>query len=78
MDFILTAGASSIILWDRSGDQSIRILDLESRQVIKQLHGPTEEVYDLEYSPDNKFLVATSKDRSTRIYDVQEKRRIQK
>jgi WD40 repeat protein len=57
-----------------SRDQSIRIWDLESRQVIKQLHGPTEDVYDLEYSPDGRLLVATSKDRSIRIYDVREEK----
>ena len=38
--------------------------------MIKRLHGPTQDIYDLEFSPDGKLLVATSKDRSTRVYDL--------
>jgi WD40 repeat protein len=39
--------------------------------VITELHGPTDDIYDVEFSPDSRLLAATSKDRSARLYEIE-------
>jgi WD40 repeat protein len=40
--------------------------------VVKTFHGPTEDIYDVAFSPDNQWLAAASRDRTIRVYDLKE------
>ena len=40
--------------------------------MVKTLYGPTQDVYDVAFSPDSRLLAAASKDRTIRIYNLEE------
>jgi len=50
----------------------VKIWDIETRQEIKTLHGSTQQVFDVAFSPDCRLLAVASQDRSIRIYDMKE------
>ncbi|RKZ90371.1 MAG: hypothetical protein DRR19_10270 [Candidatus Parabeggiatoa sp. nov. 1] len=54
---------------DDYGKSIVYLLELNSGEVFKKLKGHVNEVYDLTFSPDGKYLVTTSTD-SIRLWEV--------
>ena len=55
-----------------SEDCLIRIWDLESRQVIHSISCHKQEVYAVEYTPDGRYLISGSGDRTMKIISIEE------
>src|SRR2546425_5587225 len=52
------------------GDAKIRFLDTATGEVQRTLTGHTNVVYRSIFSPDEKLLASSSRDRTARIWDV--------
>jgi WD40 repeat protein len=46
------------------------IWDLENQKIIRTISGHGSAITDLDFSPDNKFLLTASRDRTSRIFEV--------
>ncbi|KAJ7510043.1 Utp21 specific WD40 associated putative domain-containing protein [Mycena galericulata] len=73
----LPSTAVSILLHRDSGllavvcdDMVVRIVDVETRRVVRELGGFRGRVLDITFSPDSRWLVATSLDSVIRTFDV--------
>ncbi|TIC19510.1 WD40 repeat-like protein [Wallemia mellicola] len=73
----LTAGVQQLILQRDNGimaaicsDNVIRLVDIESRRLVREFKGFTEKISDITFSPDSKWLVASSFDCIIRTYDI--------
>ena len=53
-----------------SDDYSIYIWDSKSKQLIMKLGGHTADITSISYSPNGRFLVSSSKDCTTRVWDM--------
>ncbi|GHJ84709.1 hypothetical protein NliqN6_1111 [Naganishia liquefaciens] len=51
-------------------DLVVRLLDIETRRIVRELAGFRGRVLDLTFSPDSRWLVTTSLDSIVRTYDV--------
>ncbi|KAI0934749.1 hypothetical protein AcV5_006491 [Taiwanofungus camphoratus] len=74
---VLPSAAVSITLHRDSGllavicdDLLVRIIDIETRRVVRELGGFRGRVLDLTFSPDSRWLVTTSLDSIIRTYDI--------
>ncbi|OBZ69349.1 U3 small nucleolar RNA-associated protein 21 [Grifola frondosa] len=74
---ILPSSAISITLHRDSGllavicdDLVVRIIDIETRRIVRELRGCSGRVLDLTFSPDSRWLVTTSMDSIIRTFDV--------
>ncbi|KAI9847435.1 MAG: hypothetical protein M1838_000878 [Thelocarpon superellum] len=54
----------------RCEDSCIRIIDLETRKVVRQLRGGVEPIHDLTFSHDGRWIVASSADSVLRVWDL--------
>ena len=52
------------------GDETIKIWNLESMALIKELKGHSNDVISIAFSPDGKTLVSGSKDETIKIWNV--------
>lgn len=55
-----------------SNDKRVLLWDLDSREVIGEFHGHSENIYDVAFSPDGSLLAACSRDKSVRIWNIEE------
>ncbi|RPD66386.1 Utp21-domain-containing protein [Lentinus tigrinus ALCF2SS1-7] len=74
---VLPSAAVSITLNRDSGllavicdDLIVRIVDIETRRVVRELDGFRGRVLDVTFSPDSRWLVTTSLDSIIRTFDV--------
>ncbi|KAJ9111344.1 hypothetical protein QFC19_001112 [Naganishia cerealis] len=51
-------------------DLVVRLIDIETRRIVRELAGFKGRVLDLTFSPDSRWLVASSLDSIVRTYDV--------
>ncbi|KAJ7174015.1 Utp21 specific WD40 associated putative domain-containing protein [Mycena crocata] len=73
----LPSTAVSILLHRDSGllavicdDMVVRVVDVETRRVVRELGGFRGRVLDITFSPDSRWLVTTSLDSVIRTFDV--------
>ncbi|KAF9477557.1 Utp21-domain-containing protein [Pholiota conissans] len=74
---VLPSTAVSILLHRDSGllavicdDMVVRIIDIETRRVVRELSGFHGRILDITFSPDSRWLVASSLDSVIRTFDV--------
>ncbi|KAH9843207.1 Utp21-domain-containing protein [Rhodofomes roseus] len=74
---VLPCSALSIALHRDSGllavvcdDRVVRLVDIETRIVVRELRGHRGRVLDLTFSPDSRWLVTTSLDSIIRTFDI--------
>ncbi|MBW0470269.1 hypothetical protein O181_009984 [Austropuccinia psidii MF-1] len=73
----LPCGAHGILLQRDSGmlaincrDKQIRIIDIDTRRIIRHLKGFTHPISDITFTPDSRWLVACSTDSVIRTFDL--------
>ncbi|PPQ97575.1 hypothetical protein CVT26_002362 [Gymnopilus dilepis] len=74
---VLPSTAVSILLQRDSGllavicdDMTVRIIDIETRRIVRELSGFHGRILDITFSPDSRWLVASSLDSVIRTFDV--------
>lgn len=74
---ILPSTAVSILLHRDSGllavvcdDMVVRVVDIETRKVVRELGGFRGRVLDITFSPDSRWIITTSLDSIIRTFDV--------
>ncbi|EMD38277.1 hypothetical protein CERSUDRAFT_113446 [Gelatoporia subvermispora B] len=74
---VLPSAAVSITLHRDSGllavvcdDLFVRVLDIETRRVVRELGGFRGRILDLTFSPDSRWIVTTSLDSIIRTFDI--------
>ncbi|THH30375.1 hypothetical protein EUX98_g3830 [Antrodiella citrinella] len=74
---VLPAAALSMILHGDSGliavvcdDLVVRVVDIETRRVVREMSGFQSKVLDVTFSPDARWLVAASLDSTIRTFDI--------
>ncbi|OCH93410.1 Utp21-domain-containing protein [Obba rivulosa] len=74
---VLPSAAVSITLHRDSGllavicdDLFVRVLDIETRRIVRELGGFRGRILDLTFSPDSRWIVTTSLDSIIRTFDV--------
>ncbi|KAF8809021.1 Utp21-domain-containing protein [Phlegmacium glaucopus] len=74
---VLPSTAPSILLHRDSGllaiicdDMVVRIVDIETRRIVRELTGFQSRILDITFSPDSRWLVATALDSVIRTFDV--------
>ncbi|KAM0791653.1 hypothetical protein ACM66B_006089 [Microbotryomycetes sp. NB124-2] len=51
-------------------DLVVRIVDIETRKVVRELSGPRGQILDIAFSPDSRWLITTSQDSIVRTFDI--------
>ncbi|KAK4047049.1 rRNA-processing protein utp21 [Microbotryomycetes sp. JL221] len=51
-------------------DLTIRIVDIETRRVVRELTGPRGQILDVAFSPDSRWIMSTSQDSIIRTFDI--------
>ncbi|KAF8921083.1 Utp21 specific WD40 associated putative domain-containing protein [Mucidula mucida] len=51
-------------------DMIVRIIDIETKRVVRELGGFRGRILDITFSPDSRWLIASSLDSSIRTFDV--------
>lgn len=51
-------------------DHSIRVVDMETKKTIREFWGPEDTINDFCFSNDGRWIIAASKDRTIRIWDL--------
>lgn len=51
-------------------DLVVRLVDIETRRIVRELGGFRGRILDVTFSPDSRWLVATSLDSIIRTFDV--------
>lgn len=69
--FGLAFDSSNQLLASASGDQSIRLWDVQTGRLQTILKGHTAPVRTLAFSPKGNFLASGASDKTTRVWDVQ-------
>ncbi|GAA6025323.1 hypothetical protein JCM8202_002695 [Rhodotorula sphaerocarpa] len=71
------ASVTSILLQRDNGllavtcdDLVLRIVDIETRRVVRELSGPRGRILDIAFSPDSRWIMTTSQDSVVRTFDV--------
>ncbi|GAA5862908.1 hypothetical protein JCM8547_003617 [Rhodosporidiobolus lusitaniae] len=73
----MKASVTSILLQRDNGllaavcdDLVVRIVDIETKRVVRELSGPRGRILDLAFSPDSRWIIITSQDSVIRTFDV--------
>jgi U3 small nucleolar RNA-associated protein 21 len=76
-DMTLPSGASGLVLHRDAGlaavscdDAAVRVLDVAARRQVRQFHGHSNRITDMAFSPDARWLVTSSLDRTIRAWDM--------
>ncbi|KAG6831361.1 hypothetical protein H0H87_005372 [Tephrocybe sp. NHM501043] len=74
---ILPSTAISILLHSDNGllavvcdDMVVRVIDIETRRIVRELGGFRGRILDITFSPDSRWLVTTSLDSIIRTFDI--------
>ncbi|KAF8635533.1 hypothetical protein AX17_003916 [Amanita inopinata Kibby_2008] len=74
---VLPSAAVSITLHRDSGllavicdDMIVRIIDIETRRIVRELGGFWGRILDITFSPDSRWLIASSLDSIIRTFDI--------
>ncbi|KAL0578699.1 rRNA-processing protein utp21 [Marasmius crinis-equi] len=74
---VLSSAAVSILLHRDSGllavvcdDMVVRLLDIETRRIVRELGGLKGRVLDITFSADSRWLITTSLDSIIRTFDI--------
>ncbi|KAF5369178.1 hypothetical protein D9615_009977 [Tricholomella constricta] len=74
---VLPSTAVSIILHSDNGllavvcdDMVVRIIDIETRRIVREMGGFRGRILDITFSPDSRWLVTTSLDSIIRTFDI--------
>ncbi|RDB22141.1 U3 small nucleolar RNA-associated protein 21 [Hypsizygus marmoreus] len=74
---VLPSSVVSILLQSDSGllaavcdDMVVRVIDIETRRVVRELGGFRGRILDITFSPDSRWLITTSLDSIIRTFDV--------
>ncbi|WVQ96671.1 hypothetical protein IAU59_003777 [Kwoniella sp. CBS 9459] len=51
-------------------DLVVRLLDIETRRIVRELRGFKGRILDVVFSPDSRWLIATSLDSTIRTFDI--------
>lgn len=52
------------------------IWDLENEKLIRNISGHQSAIMDLDFSPDNKYLLTASRDRTSRVFEIANTRKL--
>ncbi|BFZ63815.1 rRNA-processing protein utp21 [Saitoella coloradoensis] len=61
---------SSDLLALACDDLSLRIIDIETRKVVRELWGHTNRITDIAFTPDGRWLISASLDSTIRTWDL--------
>jgi len=53
-----------------SDDMVLRVIDVETRRIVRELTGFQGRILDIAFSPDSRWLVTTSLDSTIRTFDI--------
>ncbi|KAF8236226.1 Utp21-domain-containing protein [Tricholoma matsutake] len=74
---VLPSAAVSLLLHRDSGllavvcdDMVVRVIDIETRRVVREMGGFRGRILDITFSPDSRWLITTSLDSIIRTFDV--------
>ncbi|KAG6885879.1 hypothetical protein C0993_008398 [Termitomyces sp. T159_Od127] len=74
---VLPSAVTPILLHNDNGllaavcdDMVVRIIDIETRRLVRELDGFRGRILDITFSPDSRWLVATSLDSIIRTFDI--------
>ncbi|KAG6865407.1 hypothetical protein C0991_002901 [Blastosporella zonata] len=74
---VLPSTAISILLHSDNGllavvcdDMVVRVIDIETRRIVRELGGFRGRILDITFSPDSRWLVTTSLDSIIRTFDI--------
>lgn len=51
-------------------DMSIRVVDMETKKTIREFWGPSDTINDVCFSHDGRWIIAASRDRTIRVWDL--------
>lgn len=54
----------------KSGDWSVRVVDMDTKRMIREFWGPEDVIHDLCFSNDGRWIIAASKDSMIRVWDL--------
>ncbi|EJD02387.1 WD40 repeat-like protein [Fomitiporia mediterranea MF3/22] len=74
---VLSSTCSSILLQRDSGllavicdDLVVRLVDIETRRIVREFTGFTGNILDVTFSPDSRWMITTSLDSVIRTFDI--------
>ncbi|KAH8116880.1 WD40 repeat-like protein [Phellopilus nigrolimitatus] len=74
---VLPAACASILLQRDSGllavvcdDLTVRIVDIETHRIVREMSGFVGNILDIAFSPDSRWLITTSLDSVIRTFDI--------
>jgi len=72
LKYVLTAAISQDgkMLASGGGDKAVDLWDVASRKLVGRLLGHTSDIEALEFTPNNRFVISSSEDRTVRIWSV--------
>lgn len=51
-------------------DLTVKIVDIETRRIVRELSGPRGQILDVAFSPDSRWIITASQDSIIRTFDV--------
>jgi WD40 repeat protein len=61
------------LLASGGGDRAVNVYDIGKQQLIARLTGHTEDIEAVAFTPDARFIVSTSEDKSVRVWSIETK-----
>ncbi|KAF8136615.1 Utp21 specific WD40 associated putative domain-containing protein [Boletus edulis] len=74
---VLSSSAQSMILHQNSGllavvceDMTVRVVDIETKRIVRELLCGQARILDIAFSPDSRWIISTSLDAIIRTFDI--------